>query len=114
MLPHERAHRTPHANATAGTLHGGAVVLVLGGHDTFLSPLADEAVDSFGDLADEQACSPHLSPPLPISPPHLTAHQVYTQRAKMCEEGKGFDWAMGEQPAWASSTNQLAGSSFVN
>jgi len=55
VLPHERAHRTPHANATAGTLHGGAVVLVLGGHDTFLSPLADEAVDSFGDLADEQA-----------------------------------------------------------
>jgi len=34
--------------------------------------------------------------------PHRNIKKVYTQRAKMCEEGKGFDWAMGEQLAWAS------------
>jgi len=100
VLPHERAHRTPHANATAGTLHGGAVVLVLGGHDTFLSPLADEAVDSFGDLADEQAWALHETEAI------LVGGRPERTEARLCT--RGAPHSCGEGGA-SPSRRQLVG-----
>jgi hypothetical protein len=53
VLPCDRVHRAPHANAAAHALHGGAVVLLLGGHDP-----CDEA-DQFGDMEGDQAWAVH-------------------------------------------------------
>jgi len=34
--------------------------------------------------------------------PHKKVKEIYTQRAKMVEDGNGIDWALAEQLAWAS------------
>jgi 2-oxoglutarate dehydrogenase E1 component len=34
--------------------------------------------------------------------PHKKVTDIYTQRAKMVEDGNGIDWALAEQLAWAS------------
>lgn len=69
-------------------------------HDTFLSPLADEAVDSFGDLADEQAWALHETEAI------LVGERPERTEARLCT--RGAPHSCGEGGA-SPSRRQLVG-----
>ena len=53
-MPTDRVHKAPHVNAMAHALHGGAAVLLLGGH-------YPGKVDSFGDTQFGETWALHAS-----------------------------------------------------
>lgn len=61
ILPAERVARPPHLNSHACTLHGGAVLLILGGHgmNGDRGEDRDGSADQFGDLGGRHAHALH-------------------------------------------------------
>ena len=79
LLPSHRVHRAPHANATALALHGGAVVLILGGHDP--RKRMTISADHFGDMNGSQAWALHETEAVAVG------EKPTRPQARLCVDG---------------------------
>ena len=79
VLPTDRVHKAPHVNAMAHALHGGAAVLLLGGH-------YPGKVDSFGDTQFGETWALHETAAIAIGPAAAASKPTHPQ-ARMCTDG---------------------------